>query len=370
MTVEVDPSAAFSGVAHPDRLVGTDWLRADWLRADLGDHELGDHGLVVVGSDEDVLLYETGHIRGAVKVDRRTDLDDPVERDYIDGAGFAALLGSRGISRDSSVIVYGDKNNRGRPTRCGCRVVGVALWVFDLFGHEDMRLLGGVPAKWEAEVGEYATKPSRPTATEYPVIERDDFRVRAYRDDVLAHWARPLIDVHSPEEYSGERTTAPADPEEGALCAGHIPSARNGAMGSAVAEDAPSARRVGWTRSPVPTPVCPTGTMWSSPAASEIDRPTPGSSSLTSSDSRACATTTDPGERGAPFVFRSSAARIPARHRHGPANGTGRSATGCVDSASAPPVADRLSSPPPPLVKTQGIHRETRGLEAEWLFSR
>src|SRR6195952_2511472 len=101
MAVEPDTSEAFAGFAHPERLVSTEWLKAN----------LGDAGLVVVESDEDVLLYETGHIPGAVKVDWHTDLNDPVERDYIDGAAFAALLGSRGISRDTTVVIYGDKNN-------------------------------------------------------------------------------------------------------------------------------------------------------------------------------------------------------------------------------------------------------------------
>ncbi len=218
MAVEPDPSAAFAGFAHPERLVSTAWLKA----------KLGTPGLVVVESDEDVLLYETGHIPGAVKIDWHTDLNDPVERDYIDGTEFAALLGGKGISRDTTVVVYGDKSNWW---------AAYALWVFTLFGHEDVRLLDGGRAKWEADGGEYTTLPSTPVAVDYPVVERDDSVIRAYKDDVLAHLGQPMIDVRSPEEFSGERTTAPAYPEEGALRAGHIPGAQNIPWGKAAAED-------------------------------------------------------------------------------------------------------------------------------------
>jgi thiosulfate/3-mercaptopyruvate sulfurtransferase len=218
MTVEVDSSAKFTEYAHPERLVSTDWLQA----------HLGTPGLVVVESDEDVLLYETGHIPGSVKIDWHTDLNDPVQRDYIDGEGFAKLLGSKGISRDSTVVIYGDKNNWW---------AAYALWVFTLFGHEDVRLLDGGRAKWEAEGREYTTEVPTPAAVDYPVVERNDAPIRAYKDDVLAHFGNPLIDVRSPEEFSGERTTAPAYPEEGALRAGHIPSAQNVPWGKAAADD-------------------------------------------------------------------------------------------------------------------------------------
>ncbi len=218
MSVENDPAAQFTQFAHPERLVSGEWLEA----------HLGDAGLVVVESDEDVLLYETGHIEGAVKIDWHTDLNDPVERDYIDGARFAALLGSKGISRDTTVVIYGDKSNWW---------AAYALWVFTLFGHEDVRLLDGGRAKWEADGRSYTTAPESAVAVDYPVVERDDSRIRAYKDDVLAHLGNPLIDVRSPEEFSGERTTAPAYPEEGALRAGHIPSAQNVPWGKAAAED-------------------------------------------------------------------------------------------------------------------------------------
>src|SRR6195952_876280 len=160
MTVATDPDVRFASYAHPERLVSTEWLAAN----------LGTPGLVVVESDEDVLLYETGHIEGAVKIDWHTDLNDPVTRDYLDGAGFAKLVGSKGISRDTTVVIYGDKTNWW---------AAYALWVFTLFGHEDVRLLDGGRAKWEADGGEYTTERESAPQVEYPVIERDDSTIRA-----------------------------------------------------------------------------------------------------------------------------------------------------------------------------------------------
>lgn len=219
MTVEFDTaSASFAEYAEPGRLVSTDWLAT----------HLGEPGLVVVESDEDVLLYETGHIPGAVKVDWHTELNDPVVRDYVDGAGFAALLSRKGISRDDTVVIYGDKNNWW---------AAYALWVFSLFGHEDVRLLDGGRDLWISEGREITTELPGRAATEYPVVERDDSVLRAYKDDVLTHLGNPLIDVRSPEEYNGSRTSAPAYPEEGALRAGHIPTAQNVPWAKAVAED-------------------------------------------------------------------------------------------------------------------------------------
>lgn len=218
MTVPTDPDARFAAFAHPERLVSGAWLEA----------HLGDPGLVVVESDEDVLLYEIGHIPGAVKVDWHTELNDPVVRDYVSSEAFAALLSAKGINRDSTVVIYGDKNNWW---------AAYALWVFTLFGHEDVRLLDGGRALWEAEGRPFTTDASTPTPTDYPVVERDDSRIRAFKEDVLEHLGHPLIDVRSPEEYSGERTSAPAYPEEGALRAGHIPTAHSVPWGRAVAED-------------------------------------------------------------------------------------------------------------------------------------
>jgi thiosulfate/3-mercaptopyruvate sulfurtransferase len=218
MSIETDPSTAFAAFAHPERLVSTEWLA----------EHLGQPGLVVVESDEDVLLYETGHIEGGVKIDWHTDLNDPVTRDYLDGAGFAKLVGSKGIARDTTVVIYGDKNNWW---------AAYALWVFTLFGHEDVRLLDGGRAKWEAEGRPYTTDVPSPAAVDYPVVERDDTTYRAFKEQVLEHLGNPLIDVRSPEEYSGERTHMPAYPEEGALRGGHIPTAKSVPWARAVAED-------------------------------------------------------------------------------------------------------------------------------------
>ncbi|QAY73888.1 sulfurtransferase [Agromyces protaetiae] len=218
MSVEFDPAEKFTSYAHPERLVSTEWLA----------ERLGQPGLVVVESDEDVLLYETGHIPGAVKIDWHTDLNDPVVRDYLNGEQFAALLGSKGIARDTTVVIYGDKNNWW---------AAYALWVFTLFGHEDVRLLDGGRDLWIAEDRPLTTDVPEVTPVEYPIVERDDTVVRAYKEDVLAHLGNPLIDVRSPEEYSGERTSAPAYPEEGALRGGHIPTAASVPWARAAAAD-------------------------------------------------------------------------------------------------------------------------------------
>lgn len=219
MAVETDTSSEkFAEYAEPGRLVTGQWLQ----------ERLGRPGLVVVESDEDVLLYETGHIPGAVKVDWHTELNDPVVRDYVDGEGFAELMSRKGISREDTVVIYGDKNNWW---------AAYALWVFSLFGHEDVRLLDGGRDKWIAEGRPITTEAPSRRPTDYPVVERDDTLLRAYKEDVLAHLGKPLIDVRSPEEYDGTRTSAPAYPEEGALRAGHIPTARSVPWARAVADD-------------------------------------------------------------------------------------------------------------------------------------
>ena len=225
MPAEFDSAAKFAEYSHPERLVTTDWLA----------ERLGQPGLVVVESDEDVLLYETGHIPGAVKIDWHTDLNDPVVRDYVNGEQFAALLGSKGIARDTTVVIYGDKTNWW---------AAYALWVFTLFGHEDVRLLDGGRDLWIAEGRPLTTDVPEVTPVEYPVVERDDTVVRAFKEDVLAHFGNPLIDVRSPEEYNGERTSAPAYPEEGALRAGHIPTAASVPWARAAAPDGTFKSRV------------------------------------------------------------------------------------------------------------------------------
>ncbi len=204
-----DPSPALKDYAHPDRLVTSDWLAGN----------IGRPGLAIVESDEDVLLYDTGHIPGAVKIDWHTDLNDPHVRDYIDGAQFAALMDRKGIGRDDTVVIYGDKSNWW---------AAYALWVFTLFGHPDVRLLDGGRNLWVTDGRDTTLEvPSKETAG-YPVVERDDSAIRAYKQDVLDILGKqPLIDVRSPQEYTGERTHMPDYPEEGALRGGHIPTAKS-----------------------------------------------------------------------------------------------------------------------------------------------
>jgi thiosulfate/3-mercaptopyruvate sulfurtransferase len=218
MPIAPDSDPKFSDYAHPERLVSTEWLAA----------HLGDDSLVVLESDEDILLYETGHIPGALKIDWHTDLNDEVTRDFVQGEHFAALLGSRGISRGTTVVIYGDKSNWW---------AAYALWVFSLFGHEDVRLLDGGRDKWIAEGRELTREKPTPVAVDYPVVERADAPIRAFLPDVVAHFGKPMIDVRSPDEYSGERTHMPAYPEEGALRGGHIPSAASVPWARAAAED-------------------------------------------------------------------------------------------------------------------------------------
>lgn len=218
-SIPADPAEKFAEYADGTRLVSTDWVA----------EHAGDPGLVIVESDEDVLLYETGHIPGAVKVDWHTELNDPVTRDYVDGEGFAALMSAKGISREDTIVVYGDKSNWW---------AAYALWVFTLFGHEDVRLMDGGRAKWQAEGREMTTEKPKPAPTEYPVVERDDSVIRAFLPEVRDSLGElPLIDVRSPEEYTGERTHMPAYPEEGALRGGHIPGAKSMPWGKAANED-------------------------------------------------------------------------------------------------------------------------------------
>jgi thiosulfate/3-mercaptopyruvate sulfurtransferase len=203
-----------SAYAHPERLVTTDWLAEQIEAGRIG----GLDGIALLESDEDVLLYDTGHIPGALKIDWHLDLNNPVTRDYVDGARFAEVMGSRGIGRDTTVVIYGDKSNWW---------AAYALWVFSLFGHEDVRLLDGGRTKWAAEGRELTREVRTPTPTSYPVAERDDAPIRAFKEDVLAHIGKPMVDVRSPGEFSGELLHMPDYPQEGAMRGGHIPGAKS-----------------------------------------------------------------------------------------------------------------------------------------------
>ena len=219
MSIPTDTDAKLAQYAHPQRLVTTQWL---------ADH-LGQPDLVVVESDEDVLLYDSGHIPGAVKVDWHNDLNDPVTRDYVGSERFAAVMSERGISRDTTIVVYGDKSNWW---------AAYALWVFTLFGHEDVRLLDGGRAKWVAEGRETTRDLPSVQPGDYPVVERHDAAIRAFQDDVLVHIGKPMIDVRSPGEFSGELLHMPDYPQEGAMRGGHIPGARSVPWARAADEDA------------------------------------------------------------------------------------------------------------------------------------
>ncbi|WP_033343392.1 sulfurtransferase [Catenuloplanes japonicus] len=220
MPAPTDPAPHLREYAHPERLVTTDWLA----------EHLHDPGLVVVESDEDVLLYDTGHLPGAVKVDWHTELNDDVTRDYLSADAFAELCAAKGIGRGDTVVFYGDNFNWW---------AAYALWVFTLFGHADVRLLDGGRQKWAAEGRELTRdRTTRPRA-DYPVPVRDDAPIRAFREQVEAHSVAglPMVDVRSPQEYTGELTHMPAYPQEGALRGGHVPGAVNKPWKSAARED-------------------------------------------------------------------------------------------------------------------------------------
>lgn len=209
------------GFAYPDVLVSTDWVA----------EHLGETDTVrLVESNEDVLLYSTGHIPNAVHIDWVADLNDAVRRDYLDEEQFAALMARSGISNDTTVVFYGDKNNWWAT---------YAFWVFKLFGHNDCRVMDGGRQKWIAEGRELTKEKPEFAATTYKPAARTDYKIRAFRDQVLAHIAaaQPLVDVRSPQEFQGELLHMPGSPQEGALRGGHIKGAVNVPWSKAVAED-------------------------------------------------------------------------------------------------------------------------------------
>jgi len=205
-------------MSRSDVLTGADWVEAHG----------GDPGVVLVEVDEDTSAYAKGHIRNAVRIDWKADLQDPVRRDFVDKAGFEALLSERGISNDDTVVLYGGNNNW---------FAAYAYWYFKLYGHQNVKLLDGGRKKWELESRELVTDvPERPK-TSYHAREQDQ-AIRAFRDEVVAAIGEDnLVDVRSPDEFSG-RLLAPAHlPQEQAQRGGHIPTAKNIPWSKAAEED-------------------------------------------------------------------------------------------------------------------------------------
>ena len=205
-----DPKVSEKGYAHPERLVSTEWLSANLSNPDIR----------LLECNEDMLLYGVEHIPGAQKLDWQIDLNDDTERDYINASEFESLFRKLGVDDNTTVVLYGDKNNWWAT---------YAFWVFRLFGYDNAVILDGGRAKWIAE--------SRTTTTDVPMFPpssfvaglRDDASIRAFMSDTLAHMSsgKPMIDVRSPQEYTGERTHMPDYPQEGTLRGGHIPGAAN-----------------------------------------------------------------------------------------------------------------------------------------------
>ena len=198
------------GYAKPDALVSTDWVA----------EHLNDPNVRLIESNEDILLYDTGHIPGAVKIDWHIDLNDPLSRDYIQQEGFAALLQRNGISEETTVVFYGDKNNWWAT---------YAFWVFQLFGFTNARVMNGGRMKWVSEGRELSKDVPTYAPSDYKAQKRSDKKIRAFRDDVLAHLKDKgkLVDVRSPGEYSGQLLHMPDYPQEGAMRGGHIPTAKS-----------------------------------------------------------------------------------------------------------------------------------------------
>lgn len=205
--------------ANPDVLVSTDWV----------EEHIDDPDIVIVESDEDILLYEIGHIRNSVKFDWQTELQDQLIRDYVSRENFEALLSEKGISNDHAVVFYGDRSNWW-----AC----YAFWTFKVLGHEKCLIMDGGRQKWVDEGRDLVKEVPQRAKTDYKVSAVDE-SIRAFRDDVVEHMGsdKPLVDVRSPKEYSGELLHMEAYPQEGALRGGHIPGAVNVPWATAANED-------------------------------------------------------------------------------------------------------------------------------------
>lgn len=208
------------GYANADVLVSTEWVAA----------HLDDPNVRIVESNEDQLLYTAGHIPGAVEVDWTVDLNDRVRRDYLDREGFATLMSRIGATPETTIVFYGDKSNWWAT---------YAFWVFQLFGHTNAKIMDGGRLKWEQEGRELTRDVPTYAATNYPAPARDDSVHRAFRDQVLGHINNglALVDVRSPDEFSGQRLHMEGYPNEGSLRGGHIPGAKNVPWSRAANED-------------------------------------------------------------------------------------------------------------------------------------
>jgi thiosulfate/3-mercaptopyruvate sulfurtransferase len=210
---------AENGYAKPV-LVTTDWLA----------EHLNDDSVVVAEVDENPDLYDEGHIAGAVKLHWRDDLQDPVERDLVDKPTFERLLSERGIANDTTLVLYGDKNNW---------FAAYAYWYLKIYGHGDVRILDGGRQKWADEAREFTTETPQPQQADYKANERDE-SIRTYRDSVRAQigeQSKALVDVRSPQEYAGDLIAPPGYEQEGAQRAGHIPTAASIPWATAVRDD-------------------------------------------------------------------------------------------------------------------------------------
>jgi len=199
-----------SGYAHPETLVETSWVA----------EHLYDPAVRLIEADEDLLLYEIGHVPGAVKLDWHVDVQDRVSRDFISQCEFEQLMSLWGITNDTTIVFYGDKNNW-----YAC----YSFWLFNMYGHTKLKIMNGGRVRWEAEKRELTEEVPWYEPTVYHAQPADE-TIRAFRDDVVAGLKNPgrrLIDVRSPQEYSGELLHMVNYPQEGAQRGGHIPGAKN-----------------------------------------------------------------------------------------------------------------------------------------------
>jgi thiosulfate/3-mercaptopyruvate sulfurtransferase len=219
-SVQQDTNPAFAEYAHPEVLVSTQWV---------ADH-LEDPNVRILESDEDIMLYELGHIPGSLKLDWETQMQQPVVRDFVDKAGFENLVSERGITPETTVVFYGDKNNW---------YATYGFWLFRYYGHNDVRVMNGGRSKWEAEGRPFTREVPQFEPTQYTAKDPDG-SIRAFREDVLEHLQTldpALVDVRSNAEYTGELLHAIGYPQEGAQRAGHVKGAVNVPWGTAANED-------------------------------------------------------------------------------------------------------------------------------------